>query len=197
MPILHLVAGPNGAGKTLLYEYLIKPRYGTLPVIDPQTHAQEYLQGVADVRERAELARAWADEQRDELLRAGESFVLETAFSHASRVALISNARSLGYEVVLYALGIDEPRKLLPRVAQHAREGIAPLPARKVLERYPRILDNYRRAVRIADLSFLFDVADVAHGGPRLVASVIGGQMRLHTVLRPRWVAVVLGAADR
>ena len=196
MPVLHLVAGPNGSGKTLLYEYLIKPRHEKLPFINPQAYAQEYLLGVPDPRKRADLARLWADEAREVQLRAGESFVLETAFSHASRVALISHARALGYEVVLYALGIDEPRKLLPRVASLEREGIEPLSPQRVLARYPRILDNYRRAVRLADLCFLFDVADVSHGGPRLVGSVVGGQMRLHTMLRPRWVQLVLGFAE-
>jgi predicted ABC-type ATPase len=196
MPILHLIAGPNGAGKTLLYEYLIKPRHEKLVFINPQAYAQEYLMGVPDARKRAEMARTWADEARDMQLRSGQSFVLETAFSHASRVALIEQARELGYEVVLYALGIDEPRKLLPRVALTAHEGIEPVPEHKVLARYTRILDNYRRAVRMADLCFLFDVADVARGGPRLVASVASGQMRLHTMLRPRWVQLVLGFAD-
>lgn len=197
MPILHLVAGPNGAGKSLLYEYLIQPRHQGLPFVNAQAYAQECLHGVARPEKRDELARRWADETCAELLRKGDSFVFETAFSHPSRVALISHAQSQGFEVVLYALGIDEPRKLLLRVPVATRNGIEPLPAHKVLDRYPRILENFSRAVRLADVSFLFDVADVAHGGPRLVASVVSSQMRMHTLLRPRWVQLVLGFGQR
>lgn len=195
MPVLHLIAGPNGAGKSTLYDYLIAPRHPALPLVNAQVHAQEALQHVPDAQ-RVEAARAWADQRREELLRAGQSFVTETAFSHASRVALIAQARSLGYEVVLYALCLDEPRRLLARVNQRVREGGHAVPTHKVLERYPRTLDNFRRAVRMADLAFLLDAADAQEGGPRLIASIVSGQMHLHTVLRPRWVEKVLGFAE-
>jgi predicted ABC-type ATPase len=196
MPVLHLIAGPHGAGKTALYEYLIAPRHPALPFVNAQQHAAEHLLHIAEPAERAEAARRWADDERERLLRAARSFVTETAFSHASRLALIAQARSLGYEVVLYAMGVDEPRRLLQRVTQRVREGGHAVPTHKVLERYVRCLENFRRAVRLADLVFLLDAADAADGGPRLVASIVTGQMHLHTVLRPRWVDRVLGFAE-
>ena len=196
MPVLHLIAGPNGAGKSTLYEFLLAPRHPALPFVNAQLHANEHLQHITGAAERAEAARAWADREREELMRASRSFVTETAFSHASRLALIAQARSLGYEVVLYALCTDEPRKLLQRVNQRVREGGHAIPSHKVLERYPRTLDNFRRAVRMADLAFLLDAVEAHEGGPRLVASVVMGQMHLHTVLRPRWVEKVLGFAE-
>lgn len=196
MPVLHLIAGPNGAGKSTLYDYLIAPRHPALPFVNAQQHAVDHLRQVADAAERDEAAQAWADHQRQDLLRAGRSFVTETVFSHASRVALIAQARSLGYEVVLYALALDEPRKLLQRVTQRSREGGHAVPSHKVLERYPRTLENFRRAVRMADLVFLLDAVDAQDGGPRLVASITAGRLHLHTVLRPRWVEKVLGFAE-
>lgn len=196
MPVLHLIAGPNGAGKSTLYDYLIAPRHPALPFVNAQQHAAEQLQHMADAAARDEAAQVWADTQRQDLLRASRSFVTETVFSHASRVALIAQARSLGYEVVLYALALDEPRKLLQRVTQRVREGAHAVPSHKVLERYPRTLENFRRAVRMADLVFLLDAVDAQEGGPRLVASIVAGRLHLHTVLRPRWVEKVLGFAE-
>ena len=196
MPALHLIAGPNGAGKTTLYRCVIAPRYPALPFVNAQAHEQEHLQHLPGGQVRAAAAREWADAQRQALLRASRPFVTETAMSHPSRLALIAQARSLGYEVVLYAMCVDEPRRLLQRVSQRVREGGHGVPSHKVLERYPRSVDNLRRAVHMADLAFLMDAIDAGQGGPRLVATVAQGQMQLHAVLRPRWVDKVLGFAE-
>ena len=196
MPVLHLIAGPNGAGKSTLYQYLIAPRQPGLPFVDAQAYGTAQLQHILDPATRARAARRWADEQRQALLAQGISFVTETAFSHRSRVALVAQARALGFEVVLYAMALDEPRRLLQRVSQRVREGGHTVPTHKVLERYARCLDNLRQAVFIVDLAFMIDSADAHEGGPRLVASVVARQMQLHTVLRPRWVEKVLGFAE-
>jgi predicted ABC-type ATPase len=196
MPVLHLIAGPHGAGKTSLYQYLIAPRHPDLPFINAQAYASAQLRHIVDPGTRARAARSWSDEQRQDLLRQGQSFVTETAFSHSSRVALIAQARSMGFEVVLYALALDEPRLLLRRVSQGAREGGDTVPSHKVLERFARCLHHLRQAVFMADLVFLIDAAEAHEGGPRLIATLAGGQMTLHTVLRPRWVEKVLGFAE-
>jgi predicted ABC-type ATPase len=177
MPVLHLIAGPHGVGKTTLHRVLIAPRHPELPFVRAETFAQ-------------------ADEQRQALLRAGQSFATESVFSHPSRVALVTQARALGYEVVLYAMALDEPRRLLQRVSQRVREGGHGVPSHKVLERFPRCLDNLRHAVFLADMAFLFDAIEARDGGPRLVASLIGGKMHLHTAVRPRWAEKVLGFAE-
>jgi predicted ABC-type ATPase len=196
MPVLHLIAGPHGAGKSTLYHYLIAPRYAGLPFVDAQAYASAQLRHILDPATRERAARTWADEQRQLLLRQGQSFVTETAFSHPSRIALIAQARSLGFEVVLYALALDEPRLLLQRVSQRVREGGHAVPSHKVLERYARCLDNLRQAVFISDLVFLIDAVGAHEGGPRLVASIVARQMNLHAVPRPRWVEKVLGFAE-
>ncbi|MBI2769179.1 MAG: zeta toxin family protein [Burkholderiales bacterium] len=196
MPVLHLIAGPHGAGKSTLHKVLIEPRNPGLPFINAHDYAQENLRHIIDPATRARTARAWADERRQALLREGRSFVTETAFSHASRVALLVQARTLGFEVVLYALGLDEPRRLLQRVSQRAREGGHAVPSHKVLERYARCLYHLRQAVVLADLALLIDACEAREGGPRLVASVTAGQMHLHSALRPRWIDKVLGFAE-
>ncbi|MBG9388957.1 AAA family ATPase [Caenimonas aquaedulcis] len=194
MPSLHLIAGPNGAGKSTLYQFLVGPRYPVFPFVNAQAHAAE-LKG--DPARRARAARNWADEQAQSLLRLGQSFVMETAFSHPSRVALIAQARALGFDVVLYALALDEPRHLLHRVNQRMREGGHAVPTHKVLERYVRCMDNFRQAVFFADMAFLIDAGDAHAGGPRLIATVSSGQVQMHAPLRPRWVDRALGFSER
>jgi predicted ABC-type ATPase len=183
MPVLHLIAGPHGVGKTTLYEFLVAPRHPGLPFIEGVPHQR----GETQARGHAECSS---------LLAAGQSLVAETALGDPSPLALMERARALGYEVVLYALTLDDPGTLLDRISQRVREGGPHVPSNEVLERYPRVMDNFRRAIRIADLSFLLDAADAMDGGPRLVASVMQGRFYLHTALRPRWVDKILGFAE-
>jgi predicted ABC-type ATPase len=196
MPVLHLIAGPHGAGKSTLYRYLIQPRHPDLPFVNPHTHAAAQLTHILDPATRDRVACRWADDQRQALFLKGQSFVTETVFSTPSRVALMTQARSLGFQVVLYALALDEPRQLIQRISQRAREGGAAVPSHEVLERYPGCIENLRHAVVLADAAFLMDASDAQAGGPQLVASVMAREMNLHSVLRPRWVEKVLGFAE-
>jgi len=192
MPVLHLIAGPNGAGKSTLYRYLIQPRYPQLAFINADLYEREQLGHVRHAVRRSEAARAWADAQREAHLRAGQSFVSETVFSHPSKLQLIADARALGFEVALYIVCLDEPRRLLDRVQQRVHEGGHSVPANKILARYPRTLDNLQQAVREVQLAMLFDATDTDAGGPHLVASVVAGQLQPHGPWLPAWAHKVL-----
>ena len=76
-----------------------------------------HLQHIADPQLCSEQARQWADERRAELLKAGQSFVSETVFSHESKLALIQEAQAKGFFVMLLVVALDQPERLLARVA--------------------------------------------------------------------------------
>lgn len=191
-PILHLIAGPNGAGKSTLYRYLIQPRYPHLMFVNADVYERDHLAHVQDAAKRSEAARAWADKQREMLLAAGHGFVTETVFSHPSKLHLIDAARDRGFEVALYVVCLDEPRRLLERVRGRVDEGGHPVPANKILERYPRTIANLRDAVGMVDLALLFDASEVEAGGPHLIASVAGGVCKWHLDWHPTWARRVL-----
>ncbi len=191
-PVLHLIAGPNGAGKSTLYRYLIQPRYPQLVFVNADVHEREALQHIDNPLKRSEAARAWADAQRADLLARGDSFVSETVFSHPSKLDLIREAQARGFEVALYVVCLSEPRMLLRRVKQRVQEGGHDVPGNKILERYPRTVANLRQAVRMADLSMLFDAVDTDDGGPLLVASVTKSGVTRHVQPLPAWAGKVL-----
>jgi predicted ABC-type ATPase len=193
MPVFHLIAGPNGAGKSTLYRYLIQPRYPQLPFVNADLHEREQLGHIRNAAQRSEAARVWADAQRDTHLRAGQAFVSETVFSHPSKLQLIDDARARGFEVALYVVCLDEPRRLLERVQQRVHEGGHGVPVNKILERYPRTLENLRLAVPQVQLAMLFDATDTDVGGPHLVASVIASHIQPHGPWLPAWARKVLG----
>lgn len=171
-PVFYLLAGPNGAGKSTLYKALVLA--GTIPAtaefVNADLYGAAHLQHIANDQARSEQARLWADSRRVELLRAGLSFVSETVFSHASKLALIEEAQAQGFFVMLLVVALDQPQRLLARVAQRVAEGGHPVPADQILGRYPRTLANLTRAVRLADAAVLYDSQDITPGTHTAVA---------------------------
>lgn len=193
-PVFHLLAGPNGAGKSTLYRALADSGAidGALEFVNADLHEGEHLQHIADLQKRSEAARDWADGRRDALLRAGAGFVSETVFSHESKLDLISQAQSLGYQVVLYVVAVGDPKRLLARVRQRVQEGGHNVPAKRILARYPRTMANLRKAVRLVDLAFVYDAAEVEQGGHTLVALCRGEQTTQLAAKLPLWVTTLL-----
>jgi predicted ABC-type ATPase len=195
-PIFHLLVGPNGAGKSTLYRALVATGAieSDLEFVNADLHERDFLQHVPDLQKRSEAAREWADARREALLNARAGFVSETVFSHESKLGLIRHAQSLGHQVVLYVVALDDPQRLLARVSQRVREGGHNVPASRILARYPRTMAHLVQAVRIADLAFLYDAAEVEQGAHRLVALCEKGRTTLLVDTLPRWAAEMLAA---
>ena len=194
-PVFYLLAGPNGAGKSTLYRALVLA--GTIPVsvefVNADLYEAEHLQHLIDAQARSEQARVWADARRAELLNAGQSFVSETVFSHASKLALIEEAQAQGFFVMLLVVALDQPERLLKRVAQRVAEGGHPVPADRILARYPRTLLNLTQAVRLADAAVLYDSQDVTPGTHTAVAMCKGTWTKELVQPLPQWAQQVLG----
>ena len=171
-PVFYLLAGPNGAGKSTLYKALTLQ--GTIPAsaefVNADLHEAAHLQHVPDPQARSEEARLWADARRAALLKAGQSFVSETVFSHESKLALIEEAQQLGFFVMLIVVCLDDPQRLLARVVNRVIEGGHAVPPERILARYPRTLANLAVAVRLADVAILYDSEAVSPGTHKAVA---------------------------
>lgn len=195
VPIFHLLAGPNGAGKSTLYKALVLDEHisADLAFVNADLHERAHLQHIADPEARSEAARAWADQTRADKLRAGVSFVSETVFSHESKLALIQEALDHGFAVALYVVALDDPQRLLLRVAQRVKEGGHAVPPERILARYPRTLANLAKAVRLATAAYLFDAKESEQGGPVLVAVCQGENVNALSHPLPQWTQRVLG----
>ncbi|KTT23000.1 AAA family ATPase [Pseudacidovorax intermedius] len=188
---LHLLAGPNGAGKSTLYRALVQEGIvgRDLEFVNADLHERAHLQHIADPQARSEAARAWADGRRAALIASGTPFASETVFSHPSKLGLIREARAAGFTVALHVVALDDPQRLVGRVAQRVREGGHAVPPERILARYPRTLALLAEAVREADAAYLYDGRDAEQGGPRLVAlRTAAGWVLLDPPL-PAWAA--------
>lgn len=194
-PVFYLLAGPNGAGKSTLYKALV--RVGTIAdtaeFVNADLYEAQHLQQVTQSQARSEQARQWADARRTVLLKKGQSFVSETVFSHPSKLALIQEAQAQGFFVMLLVVALDQPLQLLDRVAQRVAEGGHPVPADRILARYPRTLTLLTQAVRMADAAVLYDAQDVTPGTHTAVAMCKRNWSKELVYPLPLWVQQVLG----
>ena len=193
-PIFHLLAGPNGAGKSTLYRALVSTGSiaKALEFVNADLYEQSHLQHIVDLQARSEAARDWADNRREVLLNAKTSFVSETVFSHDSKLALVTQAQALGFDVILYVVSVDDPQRLLARVSQRVREGGHHVPADRILQRYPRTMANLKKAVWLANLAFIYDAAEAELGAHLLVAMCEKTQTTLLVSKTPAWVALLV-----
>ena len=194
----HLIAGPNGVGKSTLYRALVREGILGPPLefVNADLYETAHLQHIADPQQRSEAARDWADARRAALLTARTPFASETVFSHPSKLALIEDAQRQGFTVALHIVALDDPTRLLDRVAQRVREGGHPVPPERILARYPRTLKNLAQAVRLADVAYLYDATEVTEGGPRLVVIRTPSVTTSLTDAMPLWVQCMLGDAE-
>lgn len=192
------MAGPNGAGKSTLYKALVLAGTvpGTAEFVNADVYEVEHLQHMEQPQVRSEQARLWADARRAALLEAGHSFVSETVFSHTSKLALIEEAQAQGFFVMLLVVALDQPERLLERVAQRVAEGGHPVPAERILARYPRTLANLTQAVRSADAAVLYDSQDVSPGTHTAVALCKGTWTKELVQPLPQWAQQVLGTVE-
>jgi predicted ABC-type ATPase len=193
-PVFYLLAGPNGAGKSTLYKALTLQ--GTIPpdveFINADLYEAAHLQHIADLRARSEAARMWADARRAELLKASQSFVSETVFSHESKLGLLQEAQQSGFFVMLIVVCLDDPQTLIARVASRVEEGGHAVPHERILARYPRTLANLAVGVRVADLAILYDSEAVSPGTHKMVAICRGQLTDEKADPLPAWAEKVL-----
>lgn len=194
-PVFYLLAGPNGAGKSTLYHALVLAGTvpGTVEFVNADLYEAEHLPHIPQPQARSEQARQWADARRAALLKSGQSFVSETVFSHPSKLALIQEAQAKGCFVMLLVVALDQPERLLERVAQRVAEGGHPVPAERILARYPRTLANLTQAVRLADAAVLYDSQDATPGTHTAVAICRGHWTKELVQPLPHWAQQVLG----
>lgn len=153
-PSLFILAGPNGAGKSTLYADRIKP-VTRAPFVNADAIARLWQSRGA--KDNAYAASREAAAQRVKLLAARRTFVTETVFSHPSKLALVEDALSAGYRVVLYHVNVRTPQMSVARVNARALLDGHAVPEQKIIERYERNQPLIRQAAARASVAMVFD----------------------------------------
>ena len=158
-PVLIIICGINGAGKTTFYYEQVKPLL--------HKSGREYPFVNADEMEKAkfpnevgkhslEMAKLVA-EIRGQYLKAEQSFVTETVFSHESKNQLVEDAQKAGFEVTLNHVHVSPAELAYMRVWDRVGSGGHNVPKDKVFSRYNRTVINIQKASRVADRAYVWD----------------------------------------
>jgi predicted ABC-type ATPase len=174
-PRLIIVAGANGAGKSTLTA-LLKARGGERlgRVLDPDAVARE-LDPVNPSRAALQAGRVVLLALQDGLQQK-QRMVYETTLSDKQRhFNLIAEAKSQGFIVWLFYVGLGTVERHHQRVAIRAADGLHNIPSQDITRRFERSLGNLPKVLTLVDRALIYDNAERKL---RLVASLSNSVVR-------------------
>ena len=178
MSRLDLIVGPNGAGKsTFAQEVLAEQLPGALFVNADLIAVERWPENPGG---HAYDAAKIAEATRSALVENGTQFIVESVFSHPSKLGLIDQALAAGYFVALHVLMIPED-VAVARVAKRVEQGGHSVPENKIRERYQRLWDHVAVAAGKVQSAAFWDNSTL--DGPQLVADLASGQL----LAPPKW----------
>jgi predicted ABC-type ATPase len=190
-PIFLMFAGPNGSGKSTITQAFRDRGLFPANYVNADEIAKTLLGSSAEIGYQA---AQMAEVQRQELMRQKQSLAFETVMSHPSKLALLEQAKLLGYQVILVFVGTNNPQINVERVALRVQQGGHDVPIDKIIARYHRTLQLLPRAVELANTAYIFDNTQTAE----LILQVGNGLQNIRQAI-PKWVetGLILPCAER
>lgn len=141
-PELWIIAGVNGAGKTTFTTC----RKFKMPIVNPDVlPGAPVEQGIAAVK------------QREALLKAQQSFAVETTATGNVFLKKVQDIKNQGFRINLVYIGLDSAKTSALRVRSRVKSGGHNIAKEDIKRRYPRSMANLPKLMEIADLSLVFD----------------------------------------
>lgn len=183
-PIVVALAGPNGAGKSTFFDsHLARTglHFINTDVLALSLGIEPYAAAIK------------ADALRRELVELRESFIFETVFSDpvGDKLDFLKETERAGYTVLLIFIGISKPEISEDRVTMRVLQGGHDVPTDKIMERYPRVMSNLKRAlVELANVR-VYDNSDLKM--PYKLVAVRENRQKIEVhVPAPEWLRALL-----
>lgn len=183
-PIVVALAGPNGAGKSTFF-------HANLTKIGLYFVNADVL--ALSLGMHAYDAAKMADTLRRQLVAQRESFIFETVFSDpvGDKLEFLVETEKGDYTVLLIFIGIADASVSEQRVAMRSSRGGHDVPAEKLVQRFPRTMDNLKRALNVLSNVWVYDHTDLDRGY-RLIANLEDGKgIKMHEPI-PDWFRALL-----
>jgi len=153
---LWILAGGNGSGKTTFYNTRLKSK-GIIFVNADLIAKEQFPEATLEASKKAQ---AEAQKLCHQYLENGVSFCFETVFSHESKLELLQKAKTLGFEINLVYIHLDDEILNVARVLQRVKDGGHSVPEDKIKSRIPKTHQNMKKAITIVDNALILDNSD-------------------------------------
>ena len=188
---MFVLAGPNGAGKSTFYRTRLS-RLTRAEFVNADELALRAFGHVATTVEESAEGQRLAEARRRELMTRRADLVVETTFSHPSKLDLLRDARTAGYEIVVYHLNLDSADLAVERVAGRVLDGGHPAPEDRIRARYERNQPLIRQAVLMADRALVLDSSEMGDAPTPLIGFTAGKAIDVADDL-PGWAISLYG----
>lgn len=184
---LWVLAGGNGSGKSTFFDRFLKPL--GLSFVNADMIAAEISDKVTTkVSKQAQLQALKVFEQK---LTLGETFCFETVFSHSSKIDLIKQAKTMGYEVNLVFIHLNSFILNEARVIQRVNSGGHNVPKAKIKSRIPRTIENIKMSLLLVDNAKLIDNSSIEN--PFMTMATVKNQKLIYKINpSPPWLDEIL-----
>lgn len=148
-----IIAGVNGAGKSTFYSS--ENAFCDIKKIN----LDETVRSIGDWKNPADVARAakMVLARIEEYFSSGTSFSQETTLCGKAILNNIRRAKSLGYRVEVYYVGLDSADTAIKRVQFRVRRGGHGIPDSDIERRYLESLRNLQTILPDCDLVSIYD----------------------------------------
>ena len=180
-PVLWIIAGVNGAGKTTFYNRFLSSL--NIPFINADLIASKL--NPENPNSVAYKAAGIESQERDVMFKDLKSFCTETVFSHPSKLEMMEQARSAGYDIRLIFIHLGNVELNKARVVARVRKGGHHVPHEKIEARNPRTWKLIQQAIHLANETWVYDNSS-ATDSHRLVMRFNGSHVSEIEFL-PQW----------
>lgn len=166
-PILFFITGPIGAGKSTVAASVLPTIEGVgYEFISADLYYYLYFKKNEDTaNEDYYNAKKLRDYKLQKALSQGRSFVWEAVLD-ANKIALVEDAKKLGYTIKGLFVGTDDPIIIVERVQNRASQEWYAIPNSKIMDRYFKMMGSLSQ---INALASEFAVIDSNRTGFKLV----------------------------
>lgn len=185
-PIVIAFCGPNGAGKSTINISIFESGGFQGEYINADDIAKTLLAQIPDDRERNIKAAELAEAKRIDAMKHGRPFAFETVMSTPEKVALLTSAKSNGYDIFLFYVSTENPDINVQRVLNRVALGGHPVEAQAIIKRYHSSLSLLASAVDHADFAQVFD--NSSSQAINIAEKIEGHLSLVDAAIAPKWV---------
>lgn len=157
-PAVLVFAGPNGSGKSTITEAILSdPEQFEGEYINADDIARTLEQEIPDYLERNLKAAVVAEQLRVQAMSEGRDFAFETVMSTPEKVALMTQAKAVGYRVTLVFVTTEDPEINVQRVAGRVAVGGHAVDPDAIRRRHAAAMELLPAALEHADQATVVD----------------------------------------